>query len=71
MAIDHNRPLPVSPERIEYIANQLYAGSAHDLTSEQSVNVLTLAMLGEQVEHLANLNFFLSEAYDIYNQRFR
>jgi len=53
MAIDHNRPLPVSPERIEYIANQLYAGSAHDLTSEQSVNVLTLAMLGEQVEHLA------------------
>ncbi len=71
MAVDHTRPLPVAPERIEYIANQLYAGSAHDLTAEQSYKVLTLAMQGEQVEYLQSINQALWDAHDIYNGRFR
>lgn len=72
MAVDHKRPLPVAPERLDYLAAEYCHGSKFsELPPVMAVPLLQVALLGEQVEATNNVNFFLSEAYDIYNARFR
>lgn len=72
MAVDHNRAVPVPIERLDYFTHLLTEQEYfQNLTVGERAEVLKVALASEQVEHLANLNFFLSEAYDIYNQRFR
>lgn len=71
MAVDHKRPLPIAPERLDYFTHLLTEQEYfQNLTIGERAEVLKVALAAEQVEHLANLNFF-SEAYDIYNRRFR
>lgn len=70
MAVDHERPLPVAPERLAAVAKMLHPHSPwpqHALMEE----VYTIALLGEQIEATQQVAFFLQEAYDIYNNRFR
>lgn len=72
MAVDHTRPLPVAPERLAWIAHQIYPGILMpNMTPEQRATVYQIALQGEQIEYLNNVAFFLQEAYDIYNARFR
>lgn len=71
MAVDHTRPLPVSPERLEAVCREVYCIGMKETTEEQMANIYKLAMQGEQIEWLQQVSFFLSEAYDIYNARFR
>ncbi|QHB80497.1 hypothetical protein P6F35_gp64 [Sphingomonas phage vB_StuS_MMDA13] len=73
MAVDHNRPLPIAPERLDYFTNLLHPNCEffQNVPIEERASIVQAALMSEQVEHLANLNFFLSEAYDIYNARFR
>lgn len=70
MGVDHNRPLPVAPERLAAVAKMLHPNA---LWPQQSIaaEVYTVALLGEQVEHTERVAFFLQEAYEIYNARFR
>ena len=42
-----------------------------NMTPEQRATVYQIALQGEQIEYLNNVAFFLQEAYDIYNARFR
>lgn len=71
MAVDHTRAMPVAPERVEHIAQMLYDRGIRELTAAESVTVLQLAMQEAQVDALNDVRFFLNEAYDIYNARFR
>lgn len=72
MSVDHTRPLPVAIERLDFLAGQYCHGATfNSLPPIMSVPLLQLALLGEQVEQAQLTNFFLQEAYDIYNARFR
>lgn len=42
-----------------------------DIDGYQRMEILKLTMQAEQVEQAQLTNFFLQEAYDIYNARFR
>lgn len=74
MSVDHNRPLPVAPERLDALA-VLYgpAGTLEflDLNGQMRREILAIALLGEQVEYLQNINQGIWDAHDIYNGRFR
>ena len=69
MAVDHERPFPVAEERLKFIAKELFPSFA--FTPALRVKVLKIALLAEQVEQAERTNFFLQEAYEIYNARFR
>ena len=72
MAVDHKRPLPVAPERLDYLAAEYCHGSKfNELPPVMAIPLLQVALAGEQIEYLNNVAFFLQEAYDIYNARFR
>lgn len=71
MAIDHNRPLPVSEERREALAQMLHMRPYAGLSRPDKVQLIHIALLEAQVDALNDVRFFLSEAYDIYNARFR
>ena len=71
MAVDHTRALPVAPERLEHLAQIFYDMPLRELNGAQLLETVKVALQAEQVEHTQNVAFFLSEAYDIYNARFR
>lgn len=71
MSIDHTRPLPVPQERLDFIADTIFDLPFNEMTRTEQIEVYRLALEAEQVEHLANISFYLSEAHEIYNQRFR
>lgn len=71
MAVDHNRPFPVSDERREGIAQILHNRPYSDLSRADKVQLIHIALLEAQVDALNDVRFFLQEAYDIYNARFR
>lgn len=71
MAVDHKRPLPVPPERVEHLSQWIYGRPFDKLHTLNKVRILDLALQGEKVEFLGNINFHLSEAHEIYNQRYR
>lgn len=71
MAVDHNRPFPVSDERREAIAHILHNRPYADLPRSDKVQLIHIALLEAQVDALNDVRFFLNEAYDIYNARFR
>lgn len=72
MAVDHTRPLPVAPERLDFLAAEYCHGSKFsDLPPVMAIPLLQVALAGEQVEWNIQISFYLQEAYDIYNARFR
>lgn len=71
MAVDHTRRLPVEPERLEYLSDKLYGCQPTALSKAKLRELYQIAMQAEQLEVSRNIEFFLSEAYEIYNQRFR
>lgn len=73
MAINHERPLPVSRERLDHLALLHVSGfkKFDDLPGGERREILMIAMLGELIEQQQQTAFYLGEAYDIYNQRFR
>jgi hypothetical protein len=71
MAVDHNRPLPVSPERLKAVAAMLFPDRIWHGDDRYCPEVYQIALLGEQVEQQQQTNFYLFEAYEIYNGRFR
>lgn len=72
MSVDHNRPLPVAPERLDAVTKMLWPTLTYERLSKQhQIDVLKLAMQGEQIEATQQAAFYLAEAYDIYNARFR
>lgn len=71
MAIDHKRPLPVPPERLAHLAPMLFGRSYAHLGWTERRELFKLAMQAEQVEEQRQTNFYLEEAYQIYNGRFR
>lgn len=70
MAIDHNRPLPVAPERVRAVALQM-GRVLEEVGPSDKLLIYQIALQGEQIEYLNNVAFFLQEAHDIYNARFR
>lgn len=71
MAVDHTRPLPIAQERLEHIAQTVFGMGFADIDGYQRMEILKIGMQAEQIEQAQQTNFFLSEAYDIYNARFR
>lgn len=71
MAIDHTRPLPIAQERLEHIAQTVFGTGFAEIDGYQRMEILKLGMQAEQVEQAQQTNFYLFEAYEIYNGRFR
>lgn len=71
MSISHTRSLPVAPERVEHLSQLIYDRPFDKLHTLNKVKVLNLTLHGELVEAQKNTNFYLFEAYEIYNARFR
>ena len=72
MSVDHTRPLPVAPERLDHLASEYCHGASFsELPPVMSIPLLQLAIQAELLEQQQQTNFFLQEAYDIYNARFR
>lgn len=71
MAVDHTRALPVHPDRLEHMAQLIWDKPLMELPGRERVRILEVALQAEQVEYLSDIRFFLNEAYDIYNARFR
>jgi len=79
MAIDHKRDLPVSDERLNqltiwYAADDQEAHGGRgfdDLEDKVKREIIQIALAEAQLEESQRISFFLSEAYDIYNARFR
>lgn len=75
MAVDHERELPVPAERLDFLAGRYGDGddipTFKELTPKEQREILTIALAEAQLEEQRNLSFFLGEAYDIYNARFR
>ena len=73
MSIDHRRDLPIDPERLDYFTDLLHRNYSKyfHLPLEDRPPILMAALLAEQVEWQKQMTFFLQEAYDIYNSRFR
>lgn len=71
MSVDHNRPLPVAKERLDHISQTVFGIGFAEIDGYQRMEILKLTMQAEQIEQAQQTNFFLSEAYDIYNARFR
>lgn len=73
MSVDHKRPLPVSRERLDHLTF-LHVNRFkyfNELTGGERREILMIAMLGELIEQQQQTAFYLGEAYDIYNHRFR
>lgn len=75
MAVDHERALPVSEERLDCLAGR-YGDDDNlpafkDLSAKEQREIITIALMEAQLEEQRNLSFFLGEAYEIYNARFR
>lgn len=71
MSVDNNRFFPVPADRLAVIANRLYLRELPDLTPVERATVIQIGLQEAQVEATQQVAFFLSEAYEIYNQRFR
>lgn len=71
MAVDHRRPLPVAPERLNAITNFILDRAYVNLNWQEKMQIMQIALQAEQLESSKNIEFFLSEAYEIYNARFR
>lgn len=71
MAVDHTRALPVAPERLEALAPSLFGKPYAALGWTERRELYAVALAGEQVEWSQQVAFFLQEAHDIYNGRFR
>lgn len=71
MAVDHTRALPVHPDRLEHMAQLIWDKPLMELPGRERIRVLEVALAAEQVEWSQQIAFFLGEAYEIYNQRFR
>jgi hypothetical protein len=71
MAVDHTRALPVAPERLEHICQMVFDKGFAEIDGYQRMEILKLTMQAEQVEQAQQTNFYLFEAYEIYNNRFR
>lgn len=71
MAVNHNRPFPVSDERREAIAQMLHMRPYADLSRPDKVQLIHIALLEAQVDALNDIRFGVQEAHDIYNGRFR
>lgn len=72
--------VPMIPmEKLDYLASnyatdemgKCEADTFEQLDSKTQRELITIALLAEQVAEQKQTNFFLSEAYDIYNARFR
>lgn len=71
MPVDHTRALPIAPERLEHLSQLLHDQPFMELDVPSKEMVLMIALQAEQVEWQQQTAFFLQEAYDIYNARFR
>lgn len=74
MSADHNRPVPVPPERLDYFARTYGSGQPDSfaaLDKGEQRTILQLALQAELVETQQATAFYLQEAYTIYNARFR
>ena len=72
MAVDHNRPLPVETARLNAISQMLWPRRNYvALSKEHQIAVLNIALQEVQIEATQQVEFYLREAYDIYNARFR
>ena len=72
MAVDHKRPLPVPRERLDALTDMHTAHSNFDhLGWQERREILQLALSERLVEEQERISFFLGEAYEIYNARFR
>ena len=72
MAVDHNRPLPVELERLDAWTKLLWPTLTFArLSKAHQIDVLKLALQEQQIEATRQVEFYLREAYDIYNARFR
>jgi hypothetical protein len=50
MSVDHTRWLPVAPERLDHLAKLFYDDPMENLPLEQRMEIIKLALQGEQVE---------------------
>mgnify|MGYP003607672144 CR=1 FL=1 len=71
MAIDHTRAMPIAPERLEHISQMVFDKGFAEIDGYQRMEILKITMQAEQLEQAQQTNFYLREAYDIYNARFR
>jgi hypothetical protein len=71
MAVDHTRALPVESARLDHLSKRFFSGGPEHLDEKERRELVVIAMLGELVEEQQRTNFFLQEAYEIYNGRFR
>ena len=71
MAVDHARPLPVAPERLEHLAQEFWGKPLAEVPHFTRLEITKIALMEAQLESTRNVEFFLNEAYDIYNARFR
>jgi hypothetical protein len=71
MAVDHTRAMPIAPERLEHISQMVFDKSFSEIDGYQRMEILKITMQAEQLEEANRTNFFLQEAYEIYNARFR
>lgn len=71
MAVDHTRRLPFEPERLAHLSSLYFNVPVDRLSPKDLRELVSLALLAEQVEQTRQVAFFLQEAYDIYNNRFR
>lgn len=71
MAVDHNRPFPVADERREAIAHILHNRPYAELSRQDKVQLIHIALLEAQVDALNDIRYGVEAAHDIYNGRFR
>lgn len=69
--IDHTRFLPVPIERLQFLSQELYRVDVADLSRSERATVVQIALQEAMVDEQRRTNFFLLEAYEIYNARFR
>ncbi|MBS90835.1 MAG: hypothetical protein CMN64_23730 [Sphingobium sp.] len=63
--------MPVAPERLEHVCQMVFDKGFAEIDGYQRMEILKLTMQADQLEQAQLTNFFLQEAYDIYNARFR
>ena len=72
MPIDHNRPLPVAPERLDAITKMLWPTLTFTrLQRGHQIDVMKIALQAEQVEQAELTNWYLQTAQEIWDARFR
>lgn len=72
MPVDHNRPLPVAPERLDAVTKMLWPTLTFArLQRGHQIDVMKIALQAALVEQQEEATALLREAYHIYNARWR